>query len=54
MDAGRDLDTTDEGEEAPDRYLLQLWPAPQAPDAVVRQTGETAAYWHAVARGEQR
>jgi hypothetical protein len=52
MDAGHDLDTTDEGEPAPDRYLLQLWPAPEAPDAVLRQTSETAEYWHGVARGE--
>jgi hypothetical protein len=33
-----------------DRYLLQLWPAPPAPDAVLRQTSEIAAYWHGVAR----
>ena len=52
LDAGRELDTTDEGEVAPDRYLLQLWPAEPAPDKVVRQTSETAAYWHGVARGE--
>ena len=50
MDAGKDLDTTDEGEAAPDRYLLQLWPAPEAPDAVIRQTSAAAAYWHGVAR----
>jgi len=54
MDAGRDLDTTDEGESAPDQYLLQLWPAAEAPDSVVRQTSDIAAYWHRVARGEQR
>ena len=53
MDAGHELDTTDEDELAPDRYLLQLWPAAEAPDAVVRQTGEYAAYWHGVARGER-
>lgn len=35
-----------------DRYLLQLWPAPMAPDAILRQTSEHAAYWHRVAEGE--
>jgi hypothetical protein len=52
MDEGRRLDTPDEGEHAPDRYLLQLWPAPQTPEVVVRQGSEIAAYWHGVARGE--
>jgi hypothetical protein len=33
-----------------DRYLLQLWPAPPAPDAVIRETSRYAAYWHAHAR----
>ena len=33
-----------------DRYLLQLWPALQAPDAVIRETSHYAAYWHAHAR----
>lgn len=50
MDAGRALDTALEGELAPDRYLLQLWPAPPAPDLVVKQTSEIAAYWHDFAR----
>ena len=53
MDAARQLDTTDEDEDAPDRYLLQLWQAPEAPDSVVRQSSEIAAYWHGVARGER-
>ncbi len=52
MDAGKELDTPDEGEQTPDRYLLQLWPAPFAPDAIVRETAAIAAYWHRVARGE--
>jgi len=52
MDAGKDLDTTGEDDDAPDRYLLQLWPAPEAPDAVVRQASEIAAYWHGEARGD--
>ena len=33
-----------------DRYRLTFWPAPAAPDAIVRQTSEMAAYWHRVAR----
>ncbi len=56
MDEGRELDTRvededleDEGPEV-DRYLLQFWPAPPGPDAVVRQTSEIAAYWHQTAR----
>ena len=53
MDEGRELDTRvidDEDQEdedrAYDRYVLQFWPAPPAPDQVLRQTSETAAYWH--------
>src|SRR5689334_3213619 len=52
MDEGQDLDTLEDGETAPDRYLLELWPAPPAPDAVVREGSESAASWHEVARGE--
>ncbi|MFJ6852905.1 hypothetical protein ACIQM3_20615 [Streptomyces sp. NPDC091271] len=33
-----------------DRYLLQFWPAPPAPDRVLRQTSANAAYWHDYAR----
>ena len=39
-----------EGEAAPDRYLLQLWPSPRRADIVVRQTSEAAAYWHSELR----
>ena len=53
MDEGQELDTPEDGETAPDRYLLQLWPAPPEPDAVVREGSESAAYWHGVARGEE-
>lgn len=52
MDAGHELDTTDEGEPAPDHYLLQIWPAEPAPDQVVKQTSRIAAYWHGEARGD--
>ncbi|GLY99945.1 hypothetical protein [Actinoplanes sp. NBRC 103695] len=33
-----------------DRYLLQLWPAAPAPDAILRETSRSAAYWHGVAQ----
>lgn len=54
MDAGREMDTPDVGESAPDRYLVQLWPTPPAPDEVLAVGSQTAAYWHRVARGEER
>jgi hypothetical protein len=50
MDTGRDRDTRRDGEPELDRYLLQFWPAPPAPDAVVRQHSASAAYWHGFAR----
>ena len=53
MDAGHQTDTTLEGEPAPDRYRLQLWPAEPAPEVIVRQTSATAAYWHREARRRQ-
>jgi hypothetical protein len=37
---------------AMDAYSLWFWPAPTAPDAIIRQTSESAAYWHAVAARE--
>ncbi|MFD7296630.1 hypothetical protein ACFV9W_25355 [Streptomyces sp. NPDC059897] len=49
MDAGSDLDTRIDEPQA-DRYLIQFWPAPAAPDRIVRQTSEAAEYWHGVAR----
>ena len=52
MQAGKDLDTPDEDENAPDRYLIQLWPAQSDPDAIIREGSEIAGYWHGVARGE--
>jgi hypothetical protein len=50
MDRARERDTRLAGEPLLDRYLLQLWPALQAPDAVIRETSHYAAYWHAHAR----
>jgi hypothetical protein len=46
MDAGKEADTLDDDAEPVDSYLLQFWPAPPAPDAVIKQTSEQAAYWH--------
>lgn len=52
MDEGNGLDTPNHEELVPDRYLLQLWPAPAAPDEIVRESSAIAGYWHRVARGE--
>lgn len=52
MDAAHQSGVREADEPEIDKYLLQLWPAPMAPDEVIRQTSETAAYWHRVARGE--
>jgi hypothetical protein len=46
MDAGREADTVLQGEDPVDSYRLSFWPAPPAPDMVVRQTAESARYWH--------
>jgi hypothetical protein len=46
MDEAHDQDTRLDDEAGHDRYLLQLWPAPPAPDTVVKQTSAQAAYWH--------
>lgn len=40
----------DDDQGAPDRYLLQLWPAASTPDQIVRQTARVAGYWHGVAQ----
>lgn len=37
------------GAAMPGVLFLQLWPAPPEPDAVVKQTSGTAAYWHGFA-----
>jgi hypothetical protein len=51
FDAGKAADVRSADEPVVDRYLIQFWPAPVAPDAVLRQTGEESAYWHEHARG---
>ena len=50
MDAGREQETRLGDEPERDRYLLQFWPAPPSPDAVIRQLSAAAAYWHGFAR----
>ncbi|MGW7088977.1 hypothetical protein ACWGH2_36515 [Streptomyces sp. NPDC054871] len=54
---GRGMDVTPDDElsvleDGPlvDHYLLQFWPAKPAPDRVIRQTTQSAAYWHDHAR----
>jgi hypothetical protein len=49
MDEGSKLDTRTEGMPEADRYLLLFWPTPPEPDAVIKQTSDRAAYWHAFA-----
>jgi hypothetical protein len=51
MDAGRAADTIIDPEGPIDSYRLSFWPAPPAPDRVVKRTSETAEYWHNWARG---
>lgn len=47
-----DRDTRSEDEESEERYHLSMWPAPPRPDAILKQTGDAAAYWHNVAKEE--
>jgi hypothetical protein len=49
MDHAWQADTILSGGPQLDRYLLQFWPAPPAPDRVLKQTSVTAAYWHTYA-----
>lgn len=45
---GRDAGAADEfAEGVLDHYLLELWPAPPQPDAIVRTGSDDARYWHA-------
>ncbi|MDI6103653.1 hypothetical protein QLQ12_34075 [Actinoplanes sp. NEAU-A12] len=37
-------------DDPPERYLVQFWPAPAAPDRIVRQTSPGAAHWHGTAQ----
>ncbi|MET9777895.1 hypothetical protein ABZ023_27200 [Streptomyces sp. NPDC006367] len=49
MDEARDA-VRGGGGPVPEGYLLRFWPAPPAPDRVVRETSRTASYWHGFAR----
>jgi hypothetical protein len=51
MDEAREHDTRREDEPMLDRYLLQFWPAPPAPDRVLKQASETARSEHRHVRG---
>ncbi len=51
MDEARAQDTRLEDELLLDRYLLQFWPAPPAPDRVLKQTSEVARSEHRHVRG---
>jgi hypothetical protein len=47
--AGRDAGAWGESaDKVVDRYLIELWPAPAAPDAVLRVGSNDAGYWHQV------
>ncbi|GAA0572534.1 hypothetical protein GCM10009534_02990 [Kribbella sandramycini] len=50
MDAAHDSDPPMDDEPPVDRYVLQFWPAPAAPDRIVKRTSELAAYWHRTAQ----
>lgn len=50
MDEAVDVDVRRADEPVVDRYLVQFWPAPPAPDAVLRVTSRFAEQQHADAR----
>ncbi|MFG2131910.1 hypothetical protein ACGFNV_29420 [Streptomyces sp. NPDC048751] len=50
MDEANREDTRLSEEPRIDCYLLQFWPAPPAPDRVLKQTAGIAGYWHDYAR----
>jgi hypothetical protein len=52
MDEAKEKDSRFDDEPELDRYLLQFWPAPPAPDRVVRQDSSFAEYLHRVTRGQ--
>jgi len=49
MDEAHEADFRTPEEPEIDRYLVQLWPAPERPDEILGQGG-MAAYSHGVAR----
>lgn len=46
MDEGQAMDTPEDGQHAPDRYELAVWPDATAPDLIVKTGSDSAAYWH--------
>ncbi|RFA10276.1 hypothetical protein B7R54_14460 [Subtercola boreus] len=46
MDAGKAQDLATVEQPAPDRYQIDLWPAPPEPDSILRRTSDNAGYWH--------
>lgn len=50
MQEGRELDTNIDDEPV-DFYRLDIWPAAPAPDCIVKQSSDIAAYWHDWAQG---
>jgi hypothetical protein len=52
MDEGCEKQNAFEDDVAPDRYVLQFWPAPAASDSILRQTSRFAAHSHEVVRRE--
>lgn len=49
-DAGQAQERGEPQPPVADSYLLQLWPAPMAPDEIIRTSSPHAGYWHGVAR----
>jgi hypothetical protein len=50
MDRGHEVDTIVNGEEAVDFYSLIFWPEAASADCVIKQTSQSAEYWHNFAR----
>jgi hypothetical protein len=46
MDLGNWVDSQPDDARPIDSYLLTLWPAPPAPDRIVKVTSLTASQWH--------
>lgn len=46
MDRGREVDVREPEEPGVEQGLLHLWPAPSAPDAVLRSGSVTGRGWH--------
>jgi hypothetical protein len=54
LDAAREKDSTLTGDPVIDRFLIQMWPeGDPRPDAILKQTSESAAFWNGVAQGKR-